>query len=222
MLSKTLVLGVICLFIGVGVQSAIATEVYQDFSNKSGEFISLKIVDINMQVRKHSLKHIGTSTKIKGVPQYLDFDADLDELKIELVVNYTAEMNYTFPFFAPIYILGLKVENYTRFKWEYFKLKNYGIHSRSGNFSVGFNIDMTEIESGDELIIETTFSYHTIPSLLIDYDNDTYNESLYRLIRLVYHMPLLNEFLLSNWLFPKIATYEHFHFTFETLYLFFY
>ena len=127
-------------------------------------------------------------------------------------------MNYTIPFyFAPIFTFGIKIENITKYEWLYFKLKHHGYFSRSGNFSIVFNIDMTDIESGDELTIQPIISRQTVPSFL----EDSYNKSLMRLIRLIYHIPFLNELLLSNWLFPKIATYEDNHCYGAPLFLFF-
>ena len=236
-MKKTIALGIVFLFfcmsftsigcssVGVSklgncswVENTIENEVNLNFNENSGEYVSLYYGELLISIEKHGILQL--RRRIKGITygHGLHFNADLDELKIELVLNYTAEMNYTIPYFAPIFAFGIKIENITKYKWEYFKLKKYyGCLSRSGNFSIVFNIDMGEIESGDELTIQPIISRQTVPSFF----HDNYNESLLRLIRLIYHIPILNELLLSNWLFPKIATYEDYHWISAPLSLFF-
>ena len=166
MICKTLVFAVIVLFVGFGIQPAIATvqqsadfndEVKQSLNNKQGEYLSLFYGDIQRYVEKQSLNQDGGGGMISTKVYSLYLDADLEELKIELILNYTAEMNYTLklPFyFAPIFAFGIKIQNITDYEWEYFKLKHHGYFIRTGNFSIVFNVDMTSVESGDELIIQ--------------------------------------------------------------------
>ena len=232
MLRKGLAVAVILLFIGMCVVPSTGTtdikqitmpignEVNQYLNEKPVEHISLFYADVWMHIEKESLKRLSGGGSGQTHAYYLHFDANLDELRIELVLNYTAEMNYTlkFPFVpAPIFALGIKIQNITKYEWEYFKLKHHGYFTRCGNFSIVFNIDMTSIESGDELKIQPIISMMILP---LDFTDST-NKSWGRIIRLIYHIPFLNELLLSNWLFPKFAIYEHNHYISAPLFLFF-
>ena len=217
MVYKTLVVGIIVLFIGIGIQPAFATvqqsadfnnEVKQSLNNKQGEYLSLFYGDIWRYVEKLSLNQDGIDGRITTRVYCLYLDADLEELKIELILNYTAEMNYTlkWPFnFAPIFAFGIKIQNTTNYEWEYFKLKHHGYFIKTGNFSIVINVDMTSVESGDELIIQPIIYWFTIPFMTL---LDKTNKSLISFIRWIYHIPILNELLLTNWLFPILGNYE--------------
>ena len=232
LIKKGLVFAVILLFFSVSIIPSTGTtdvkqitmpignEVNQYSNEKSVEHVSLFYGDVWMDIRKESLNSLGGGRGSVTHVYYLHFDANLDELRIELVLNYTAEMNYTlkFPFvYAPIFALGIKIQNITKYEWVYFKLKHHGYFTRCGNFSIVFNIDMTSIESGDELKIQPIISRMILP---LDFRGST-NKSWGRIIRLIYHIPFLNELLLSNWLFPKFATYERNHHVSAPLFLFF-
>jgi len=223
------VIGVILLFIVVGIQPAIALvqksvdfndEVKQSLNYKQGEYLSLFYGDIQRYVEKTSLNQDGSGGMISTKMFTLYLDADLEELKIELILNYTAEMNYTlkWPFnFAPIFAFGIKIQNTTNYEWEYFKLKHHGYSIKTGNFSIVINVDMTSIESGDEVIIQPTIYWFTIPLI----SPDKTNKSLCSFIRLIYHIPILNELLLTNWLFPIFGDYEDNSVNTSRLYLYF-
>ena len=84
-------------------------------------------------------------------------------------------MNYTlkFPFvYVPLVAFGLKVENYTDFKWESFKLKHHGYAKREGNISVEVSLDLENIESGDTIILQPIISLISVPFLETPDEND--------------------------------------------------
>ncbi|KYK23457.1 hypothetical protein AYK21_02585 [Thermoplasmatales archaeon SG8-52-2] len=210
MLKKILTIGIILLFIGTGIQTVYAVtqdEVKQSLNNKQTEFLSLFYGDLWRHVEKPSLNGFGCGGGSVTYASYHYLDADLDELKIELILNYTAEMNYTLklPFyFAPIFAFGIEIQNITDCEWEYFKLKHHGYYKKTGNFSIVFNVDMTSIESGDEIIIQPIIYSFTIPYTAFP---DKTNKSLIIFIRLIYLIPILKDLFLSNWLFEILGNY---------------
>jgi len=225
-----LVVGVILLFISIAVQPAIATvqqsvdfndEVKQSLNNSQGEYVSSYIGELYMLVEKEGLTHLHFHRNGSTHASHHYLDADLDELKIELILNYTAEMNYTLklPFyFAPIFAFGIEIQNITDCEWEYFKLKHHGYFIKTGNFSIVFNVDTSSVESGDKVIIYPIIYYFSIPFTAFP---DKTNKSLISFIRLIYHIPILNDLLLSNWLFPIIGNYKYNSFISPPLVLFF-
>ena len=232
MIRKVIALVVILFFICGSVTPSTSSpleqadnEGNQHLTEKPVEYVSLYYGDVWIEISKESLRGVGERGSTVTHAYYLHFDANVDELRIELILNYTAEMNYTlkFPFvFSPIFALGIKIQNITNYEWIYFKLKHHGYFTRCGNFSIVFNVDMTSIESGDELTIQPIMSQIALPSDFPDFpDPDNTNKFWRRFIRLIYHIPFLNELLLCNWLFPKFAAYERNHHLSAPLFLFF-
>jgi hypothetical protein len=223
MLYKTLVVCVIVLFIGMGVQPALATVQYsvvfndvieQNINkNDKGEFISLYYANFLYHFEKHGINGRGAGGTILPLPyDDLYFNADLDELKIELILNYTVEMNYTLkmPFnFAPISVFGISIENITDCEWEYFKLKHHGYFKRTGNFSIVFDVDMSSVESGDLVIIQPILYSILIQDMELVLNPYTTNKALISFIRLIYHIPILNELILTKWIFPMLGNNEN-------------
>ena len=227
-----LTIGITVLFLGLAIQPSIATvqqsvdfndEIKQSLNNDQGEYISLYYGELYLEVEKESLNRFGDGMGcITHVSRHY-LDADLDELKIELILNYTAEMNYTLklPFYyAPIFAFGIGIPNITDCKWEYFKLKHHGYFNKTGNYSIVFNVDMSSVESGDEVIIRPILYYFTIP-FTISHHLDTINKTLITFIRLIYHIPILSELLLTNWFFPIYGNYEYNHISVAPLFLYF-
>ena len=136
-----LAVAVILLFIGLAVAPSINAMVDSKTSNENISLIDTEtifygyasiLIEIDDEGR-HLHREIHTHN---SQPH---FDADLDELVLEIVMNYSAEMNYTmkFPFvLAPLFAFGLNVENYTDYKWESFKLKHHGYAKREGIISI--------------------------------------------------------------------------------------
>jgi hypothetical protein len=218
MINKILTFSIILLFVGVVVQPAIAKaqqgfnfndDVKQSLNNRQGECLSLSYGDLWILLEKMSIHGFHGHRDIVTYASYHYYDADLDELQIELILNYTVVMNYTLklPFyFAPIIAIGIEIQNVTECEWEYFKLKHYGYFNRSGNVTIKFNIDLTSVESGDEIIIQPILYSITIPYIG---PSDNPKDSLLGLVRLIYIMPILNELLLTNWLFPILGGYGY-------------
>ena len=202
MMRKCLAVAVILLFIGVAFAIPINAMVDSKTSNENISLIDTEtifygyasiLIEIDDEGR-HMHREIHTHN---SQPH---FDADLDELVLEIVMNYSAEMNYTmkFPFvLAPLFAFGLNVENYTDYKWESFKLKHHGYAKREGIISIEVDIDMENIESGDLIILQPYVCAVSNPNIHQDINHSW-------ILRFVCSIPLVNKFLLSYWLFPII------------------
>jgi len=142
---------------------------------------------------------------------FIFFDANLDELILEIVVNYTAEMNYTagFPYviLAPIFAFGLKIENYSDFVWQSFKLKRDGYAKREGNVSVEIPFDMENIESGDKFLLNPKVAIVSDP-LVYESKDLQFRKFTSLLLRFAYHISPLNKTLLEKWILPFIAEHD--------------
>ena len=138
------------------------------------------------------------------------FDANLEEFVLEIVVNYTAEMNFTagFPYviFAPIIAFGLKIEKYSDYVWHSFKLKHDGHAKREGNVSVEIHFDMDNIESGDKFLLNPTLAIVGDPLVYTSKDLQ-FDKFTSLLLRFAYHLPSSNKLLLNKLILPFIA--EH-------------
>ena len=91
-------------------------------------------------------------------PSWSYLDSDLDELGLNVVMNYSIEMNYSRVFsrcvyLPPIGIFGLKIDNNTEYRWKVIKMSFYGKHKQAGNISVAFDVNMDNIVSGDYIDI---------------------------------------------------------------------
>jgi len=234
MIKKFLTLGIILLFVSVGIQPTLATNQYNVFFEEAikqkinnyykGEYISLYYANMSFYFEKNEKNSGSISGCVSTHPYDLYFNADLDELKIELIINYTAEMNYTlkWPFnFAPILAYGVRIQNISKYEWEYFKLKHHGYFKRTGNFSIVFDVDMSSVESGDLIIIQPILYSILFQDMEMVSSPDNINKSLICFIRFIYHIPIINRLLLTNWIFPILGNYKWNSFMFSNLYLYF-
>ena len=216
MLNKCLAVAAILLFIGVAFApsiNAMFDSEMSDLNEKSGDEVTIFYGDASQEFSKDKLGHNHRHRHIHTSAFYLHFDANLDELNLELILNYTAEMNYTlkFPFVpAPLVAFGLKVENYTDFKWESFKLKHHGYAKHEGNISVEVSLDLENIESGDTIILQPIISLISVPFLETPDVNKSWTWTL--LLRFLYNIPLVLRLnlLLHNGLLPILAPYNGF------------
>ena len=213
-MKKSLSIGVILLFL----LSALAPSISADSS-------SIDFINKNASVKK-TLYYCESSVGIIRYPgggwgaggahsshsYFLHFDADLEELIIEVVMNYSAVMEYNlrFPYpLAPIFAFGLKIENYTVYVWETFKLEHNGYAKQEGNISVVINIDMNQYENGSIECLQpyfVSFYDHSIRHSTLLTPN---NELSYTLImRILYNIPIFSKSLLHNWFLPKLAPYK--------------
>ena len=79
-------------------------------------------------------------------------------------------------------------------------MKNYGYHFQSGNISVKLNVDLKDLESGDNLSMETiVYGMH---------DPYLRTPSGISFLRFFYSMPILSELLLDDFIFPIYASYN--------------
>ena len=215
-MKKLLVVGVIVLFLGVAIApsiNAMFDSKMSDLNEKSGDEVIIFYGYASQEFSKDKLGHNHRHRHIHTSAFYLHFDANVDELNLELILNYSAEMNYTlkFPFvLAPLVAFGLKVENYTDFKWESFKLKHHGYAKCEGNISVEVSLDMENIESGDTIILQPIISLISVPFLSTPDENKSWTWIL--LLRFLYNIPLVLKLnlLLHNWVLPTLAPYNWF------------
>jgi len=155
---------------------------------------------------------IGLNTYIHSVGGIYHFDADADEVIIEIVMTYTADMYYTlgFPFvvLAPLIACGLKVDNHSDIVWDAFKLKHDGYASRDGNLSVEIQLDMENVESGDEVILNSSaFIVHD--PFLHTTENTTGVRFTCLMFRLAFNLPtVLRDIVLENWVLPYYAPFH--------------
>jgi hypothetical protein len=127
-------------------------------------------------------------------------------------------MNYSYIFTKPIYFTpiiayGLMVENYTDYTWKTIKMKNNGHDYVEGNITVEIKVDMENATSG-ELILFKPYHFNIIQyEYLYNYnfiapDNNTNKWAI--LLRILYHVPLVGEYLLNNWLYPYLEPYNRY------------
>ncbi len=155
----------------------------------------------------------GQHTHIHSVGGVYHFDADADEVIIEIVMNYTADMNYTigFPFvvFAPLIAWGLKVENYSDCVWDAFKLKHDGYAMHDGNLSIEIQFDMDDIESGDEIYLNSSAFIVHDPFL---HTSENYTADVRFtcfLFRLAFNLPhMLRDRVLEKLVLPYYAQFS--------------
>ena len=177
--------------------------------NRATIYYADALVEYSISKTGHYLV-FGKHIHVHSSGTFHSFDADLEELVLEIVVNFTAEMNFTagFPYviFAPIIAFGLKIENYSDYVWHSFKLKHDGHAKREGNVSVEIHFDMDNIESGDKFILDPTLAIVGDPLVYTSKDLQ-FDKFTSLLLRFAYHLPSSNKFLLNRWILPFIA--EH-------------
>jgi len=140
----------------------------------------------------------------------LHFDAELDELFLNVILNYSAEMNY-YPilrlrdYVAPMLVCGIMVENYTDYKWGINKMNNFGYDYIEGNITFEIQIDMDSIKSGDILKLKTYFvSFLQSHLRYSDPIPDEATGYWALLLRILYHIPIVGKNILYNWYLPTI------------------
>lgn len=215
---KEVAFTIIILFIGISIFPSVGSTVIEK-SNLSKYFedrVTIYYADALIEYSKFITgpyivfdKHIHFSSR----EFFLNFDANLESLSLKIVVNYTAEMNFTagFPYviFAPIIAFGLIIENYSDYVWKSFKLKHDGYAKQEGNVSIEIPFDMNNIKSGDKFLL--------VPKVAIVGDPQVYESKDLQfskftslLLRLAYHVPPLNKTLLEKLLLPFIAEHDSF------------
>ena len=215
LIKKGIVVAVIFLFIGLAFAPNISGNEYL-FKSKhfpknqqTTERATIYYGNWNISFRKEHILTGGVHISLHGASApFLFFNASLDELVLEIVMNYTVEMNYTILFaFAPIVAFGIKIYNYTDYCWESIKLKNHGYFKRAGNYSVEVCLDLTNVGSGDELTLYANNSIITVPYCFTPKFNE-FRVLWEYLLRFAYNLPFANKLLLHNWLLPILAPYN--------------
>ena len=143
----------------------------------------------------------------------LEFDANLSEVSIKAVMNYTATVNYTagppIVLLTPFFAFGLKIENDTDYSWEYFKLKHEnGLCEKKGNISVNVTLDMSSIKKGDKIILYPTMNVITDPFLVRRASIPNFKKMVSPLLRFAFLFPRLHDTLLEPLILPFYAKYN--------------
>jgi hypothetical protein len=214
-MKKSIILGgsILCLFLLVSLsyQPMIASEI------RGSSRLKVYFSEAHLYIEKRY--YGGRSTGCHGCQAtFLYLDADLDELIIDVVMNYSVKMNYSYIFtrplyFAPILAYGIMVENYAEYEWRTIKLGNYGSNYVEGNFSVEVEIDMDDVASGDVLLIKPYYVYLREYEYLNDYnfippDNNSMKWAI--ILRILFNIPVIGEYLLHNWLLPYLEPYNRY------------
>ena len=201
-LKKGLTVVVILLFIGLAFAPSINASFDSKTSKEINNLLDRNIIfygNASIEIEREN-RHWHLHREIHTQNKQYHFDADLDELVLEIIMNYSAEMNYTmnYPFvLAPLFAFGFGVQNYSDYKWMTFKLRHHGYDKRQGNISIEIEIDMENIEIGDEIRL--------IPSVCAISDPNIREDINYSWIwRFALNLPIVNRFLLYKWLFSII------------------
>jgi len=207
---KGITFAVIFLFIGMVIPST-GSILIEKSNLSSDNRVTIYYADAQIEYSKSKTcpyLTFGKHTHVHTSGAFRSFDAGLEELVLEIVVNYTAEMNYTagFPYIvlAPITAFGLKIEHYSDYVWQSFKLKHDGYAKREGNVSVEIHFDMDNIESGDKFLLDPTFAIVSDPLVYLSKDLQ-FSKFTSLLLRFAYHLPSSNKLLLNKWILPFIA-----------------
>jgi len=164
-------------------------------------------------------RYRGASTHMHGGSQssWLYIDSDLDEFRLNVVMNYSIEMNYSRVFsrcvyLPPIGIFGLKIDNNSEYSWKVIKMPSLGKHIQAGNITVTYDVNTTDIESGDHIDIKPWYVS------IIDYeflDDNEYtspyenNPMLWKfLIRFTLSIPFIGQNFLLNNIIPFLEPYN--------------
>lgn len=207
------IITVILLFIGAALVPTVIADVTETSKSKR---VTVYYGEVYFYFEKYFRgyhRHINRSCHASSI--YLD--ADLEDLVLDVVMNYTVEMNYSCIFtrpllFPPILAFGLMVQNYTSYKWETFKMRSYGYDKVEGNISVEVDIEMDNIESGDVSTLQPYFVAIGISTIRDPLLSGPGNRSLgwALLLRILYNTPVFGEYLLYNWLLPILEPYNRF------------
>ena len=155
-----------------------------------------------------SIPYIGKHVSVWSHGPFRCFDANLEDFVLEIVMNYTAEMDFEINSnLAPIVAFGLKIDNYTDYVWKTFKLKHNGYAIHQGNITIEIEFDMDKIKSGDKFLINPIVATVGDPLVFTSKDGQV-NKYTSFLLRFAYHIPSKNKYLLNKILLPFIAEHE--------------
>lgn len=140
----------------------------------------------------------------------LEFDANASEVTINVIFNYTATMEYTagppIVLLTPFVAFGLKIENYTDYSWEYFKLKHKnGLCEIEGNVSVNVTLNTNNVKKGDSIILFPIGCSITDPFVVSPNPYQNYTKNISPLLRIAYQFPILHDILLEPMILPFFA-----------------
>jgi hypothetical protein len=139
------------------------------------------------------------------------FNANLTNFTLEIAMNYTAVMNFTagFPyiFLAPIIAFGMKIENYSDYAWQSFKLKHEGYTRQEGNISIPIHFDMNKIKPGDRFLLKPTIAIVGDPIVFLSKDYQFHKYTSF-LLRFAYFISPWNSSFLDKWILPFIAEHD--------------
>lgn len=141
--------------------------------------------------------------------KFIQVNTSIDELHLKFVVYITIEMNYSLlcPFvLSPLVSFGMQVNNYTDYSWDIMKLKHHGRWIWYENISQEIIVYPKEYKKGDQLLINFNLSTIHVPGLNIPDNRELWE----KLLRFIYNIPMLNRFLLINWILPMLAPYNLF------------
>jgi hypothetical protein len=202
---------IIFLLIGISTfQSTGKSILNQQNNNQDTIYYAEALIEYSKSKTENYFR-IGRHINFVSGSVYRSFDANMDELVLKIIVNYTAEMNFTagYPFviFAPIIAFGMKIENYTDYVWKSFKLKHDGYAKREGNISIEIPFDMDTIEKGDKFLLDPTVAIVGDPLVYKSKDLQ-FNRFTSILLRFAYHTSSLKNNLLEYLILPFIAEYS--------------
>ena len=143
----------------------------------------------------------------------LEFDTNLSEINIEVIIDYNAVMEYTYGppivLLTPFVAFGLKIENHTDYSWKYFKLKHEnGLCEMKGNLSIDVTLDTSEAKKGDRIILYPKMNIITDPWLVSMVDCRYFPIKTSPLLRIAYLFPRLHDILLEPFIIPFYAKFN--------------
>ena len=221
-----LVVGIILLFILSSVSPLTFGVNIQSLNNEESQFLEKSY--LNKQTENRATIYYASAQvyyekgKSGTIPYYTKhvsvlsfgtfhcFDANLENFVLEIVMNYTAEMDFktnSDAILAPIIAFGLKIDNYTDYVWESFKLKHSGYVKRQGNISIEIQFDMDNIKSGDKFLLDPTIAIVGDPLVYTSKDLQI-RKFTSILLRFAYHIPSKNKYLLNKIILPFIAEHD--------------
>ncbi len=218
-MKKFLAVAVILLFIGLAVAPSINAKIDSSSSfldEKTSENVTVIIGDAHVNFWRLLIDGFlifgyngGGGSKLVE----LEFNANLSEVIIKVVITYVATMDYTgsppIVLLKPFVAFGLKIENYTDYSWEFFKLKHEkGLFEKKGNVSVEVFINMSNIKKGDMIRLRPTRTIITDPWLITSKDYPNISKYISPLMRFVYEIPRLHDILLIQWILPFYAKFN--------------
>lgn len=139
----------------------------------------------------------------------IHFNKSNNEINLKIIINYSATMNNTAGFphtmFAPIGAFGLQIENYSDYSWALFKLKRDGYSKQEGNLSTTITFNMSNYQSGDEILLHPIVVVIGDPRIYITIEQP--KKSLYTSLffRFVFNSPTKNKWMLYHIALPFFA-----------------